>query len=485
MISKDILSQFIAPDGSGRETLFKLFGQVQNSLLDFLTLANDSPPLPIFNRIDSGEFGFPDLPRGDEVISVLERALALGMNPSSSGYLGHMDSIPALWSVLGELVSSAMNNNMLSLEMSPYLTQMEYALMSQFARIFGLPGRGGGMMLSGGTLSNLQALTVARNIKLNVNGGNLFGIKQQPVLFCSEHAHASVFKAGMLLGIGVENVIKVRANEHSRMDVSDLEAKIGSSLASGQLPFAVVATAGTTVTGSIDPLRAVAMVAKRFDLWLHVDAIYGGALMLSPARASCLDGIGLADSIAFNPQKWMYISKTCSMVLFADFDQMQEAIRISAPYMKSQQDFTNLGEISIQGTRHADVLKLYLTMLSIGKQGFCELIEHSFGIKDLILEKIVARDFLKLCTTGEMNIICFCIKGIIDAKQEQLMMTALHEHLQVQGFFLSLPRYKDRLWLRCVPLNPFLETEKIDQLFEQIDRFCRKHINMDIQIMAR
>jgi len=435
-----------------------------------LSKANDRPALPPFLKFDIDHFRIPLNGIGDKITTVVEEILESSMNPASAKYMGHMDSIPALWSIVGDFIASAMNNNMLSLEMSPYLTQLEYALISQFADFFGLPKNAGGVMLSGGTLSNLQALTVARNVKLGLENGNVAGLKKQPVIFCSEYAHASLFKAGMVLGFGLENVIRVKTDAASRMDIDDLKKNISVCLAEGKFPFAIVATAGTTITGSIDPLEDLVLVARRYNLWLHVDAIYGGALIFSEKHRDRLNGIQKADSISFNPQKWMFVAKTCSMVLFADKNAMISAMQISSPYMKDQTDFRNLGEISVQGTRHADVLKLYLTMLSFGRNGFSAMIAHSFAVKENFLVLIASRKYLEVCTTGDTNIICFRIAVHSPAEGDRIM-EKLYDILLSKGYFLSLPIYKGRSWLRCVLLNPFLTESTLVSLFEHIDAF--------------
>ncbi|WP_233522762.1 pyridoxal phosphate-dependent decarboxylase family protein [Peribacillus glennii] len=178
----------------------------------------------------------------------------------------------------------------------------------------------------------------------------------QWVILVPEASHTSRHKAAMLLGLGTSSVISVKSNRNSQMDISDLEKKIIKLFEDGKKPFAVVATAGTTVTGSIDPILSIAETAKKYGLWLHVDDAYGGALIFSEKYRQLLSGIERADSITFNPQKWMYVAKTCAMVLFKNRELLETDFRISAPYMNDI-NFTNLGEVSVQGTRHADILK--------------------------------------------------------------------------------------------------------------------------------
>ncbi len=473
-LEDEILNQFIGPDNSNRKQVEKLIKNVTSQLLDFLSNAEQKPTYPTFKQLDCPHFQIQEKPLSESKIhSNLQELYDLSMNSANPNYIGHMDSMPTLWSVIGDYIASAINNNLLSLEMSPFLTQLEYSLTKQFARLFGLPEASGGVMLSGGTLSNIQALLVARNIKLGIKNGNVFSLKKEPVIFTSEHSHSSIQKTGMMIGIGVENVIKIKTDENSKIDCNDLNAQIEEQLRLGKQPFAIVATAGTTVSGNIDPLKDISKIAEQNNLWLHVDAIYGGAVIFSKKHKHLITGIEQADSISFNPQKWLYISKTSSMVLFRDFNKMIDSFRISAPYMKEQNAYVNLGEINIQGTKYAEILKLWLSLQGLGKSGYGKLIEYSFHLTKIFKTEISKRPFLKLVCKTEMNILCFrgepnyLALEKFDTWNENLQLYLLSQ----TDFFLSLPKYKNNLWLRAVLLNPFLTSKHIKNLFTHIDYY--------------
>jgi glutamate/tyrosine decarboxylase-like PLP-dependent enzyme len=202
-----------------------------------------------------------------------------------------MDTMPTTVSVLGDLVASAVNNNMLSVELSPVFSELEVQVTERIADEFGLGPDAGGVLASGGSLANLHALSVARNRAFDVHEGGLAGMDQSPVLFASEVAHTSLQKAAMLLGLGVDAVVPVETDNDSRMDPAALEGAIERAEENGHAPFCVVATAGTTTTGNVDPLPAIRDVADDHDLWFHVDAAYGGALVFSDAEGDRLDGI--------------------------------------------------------------------------------------------------------------------------------------------------------------------------------------------------
>ncbi len=473
-IDSQILNQFISPDNSNRLEVESLVKKVTKQLLDFLSNASEKPTNPTIKYCDTFHFKIPEFSQNqNEIQAALQELYELSMNPANPKYIGHMDSMPTLWSVIGDFIASALNNNVLSLEMSPFITQLEYSLTKQFAQLFGFPETAGGVMLSGGTLSNLQALLIARNTKLDIKNGNLFLLKKEPVIFTSEHSHSSIQKIGMMIGIGTENVIKIKTDNNSKIDIHDLELQIKEQIKAGKQPFAIVATAGTTVSGNIDPLENISKLAKKFDLWLHVDAIYGGAVIFSEKYKNLINGIEEADSISFNPQKWMYVAKTCSMVLFRDFNKMVENFRISAPYMKEQSAYINLGEINVQGTKYAEVVKLWLSLQSLGKNGYEKLIDYSFYLTDAFKKEITKRPFLKFTSKPEMNIICFRGEPTnVNPKEFDTWNDKLQQYLVSQtDFFLSLPKYKNGLWLRAVLLNPFLTIEHISMLFEYIDNY--------------
>lgn len=316
-------------------------------------------------------------------------------------------------------------------------------------------------------------MLVARNIKLNIKNGNIFSRQKEPVIFTSEHSHASMQKIGMMIGIGTENVLKIRADDNSKVDTDDLEFQIRTQISLGKEPFAIVATAGTTVSGNIDPLSEISNIASKYNLWLHIDAIYGGAVILSSAYRHLMNGTEKANSISFNPQKWLYIAKTCSMVLFKDFDEMIENFRISAPYMRDQNSYINLGEINVQGTKYAEVVKLWLSLLSLGKNGYEQLINYSFNLTDKFINEVAKRNYLKLVSQPELNLVCFRGELVyLNATEFDDWNEKLQKYLvEETNFFLSLPKYKNSLWLRAVLLNPFLTSTHIKDLFDHIDIF--------------
>ncbi len=474
MLAPSVLpaAAFIDPQGRNRAAVEAIFQRVAAQVLDYLAAAGSQGPLPEVKDIHFR--GIPEQPTAiAPLLESLGDLMAQSMNPAHPGYMGHMDPLPATASIVGDWVAAALNNNMLSVEMSPALSRLEPLLLADLAQLFGLGEKSGGLLTSGGSLANLQALTVARNVKLDCLQKGLAG-GPPPVIFASELAHTSIQKAAMGLGLGLEGAVLVPTNANAQMDVAGLEEKILGAIAQGQRPFAVVATAGTTVTGNIDPLPEIARIARRYDLWFHVDAAYGGAIAFSPTHRHRLSGIEQADSVTFNPQKWLYVTKTCASVLFRDLGLLHSHFRVSAPYMNTETDWVNLGELSVQGTRHTDVLKLWLTLQHLGKAGCAELIEASYALTDHFVAQVRQRPYLELASAPEMNLVCFrgCPPGR-SPDQWNIWNADLQQHLlQQHQTFLSLPGFRGQRWLKAVLLNPFTTVAQVGELFLAIDQFA-------------
>ena len=413
-------------------------------MLSFLSKASECSPLPPITK-DFIEIEIPDAPLSeDELLEKLQAAITSSTNVASRGFIGHMNSMPTTMSVLGDFVASALSNNMLFQELSPFFSPLELKLTKEFAKLFGLGENAGGVLLGAGSMSNLQALAVARNLKFNTLEKGLNGTEKQPVILASEAARASIRKAAMVLGLGMSSVIPIRTNSDSQMYIESLEREIKRAKAENKEPFCIVATVGTTITGNIDPLIEIAQIAKEYNLWFHADAAYGGALIFSETHKRKLAGIELADSITFNPQKWLYVSNGCSMALFKREDDLSKAFRVPSPYVQDSKDIINLGEITVHGSRRVEVLKLWLSLLRIGKRGYAQLVDECCRLADYFKSKIDERPFLQIVGTPDMNILCF--RGVPDWIEE----TNWHEWnlnlqqllLKEKNIFLSFSPYR-------------------------------------------
>ncbi len=463
---------FIEPKGENEQYITAFFSEVTKQLIKNRGNAYENELVPKSKEDDTFVNDLNSSHNLEHVLDKLSIIYNDSMNASSVGYIGQMDSIPNIGAIIGDLVTASINNNMLANEMSPLLTWLEQSVIQLFAKWFGFDQNSGGIMTGGGTLANIQALTVARNSKLAISNGNLFGLKKQPVFFASEHCHSSIDKAGMLLGIGTDNVIKIKTNEKGRLLIDDLKLKIDESIAADKVPFAIVSTYGTTNSGALDDVDKIQSICEEFDLWHHIDAIYGGAMVLSQNQKHLCPAFNKADSIGFNPQKWMFVSKTCSLLIFKDFSQVESNFKIAAPYV-TQNNKVNLGEYGIQGSRHASILKLWLSLYLIGKNAYAKMIDLNMTITQLFSQYILAHNHLELYTKPDLNIILFrpskSTEQSISEHSESIRY--FQEYLYEHKIYISPIPWEGELWLKCIFLNPYFDEHELNKFIKLIDDY--------------
>jgi len=454
---------FIDPRGGNQREVQALAHQVLDLLVGHLAQAADKPLQP-----DPGSLvlmRFPEHPQpADILLPLIQQVLDGATNPAHPGYIGHMDTMPSTAAFLGELVSAATNNNMLALELAPFASRLEDRLVRMLAAEFNMGAQAGGVMTAGGTLANLQALTVARNVRYpQVMRAGMVGLTAQPVILASAEAHTSLHKAAMMLGLGSDAVVAVASDANGVMTATALTAAIATQRSLGRDPFAVVATAGTTVLGVIDELDAIGQVCQHEGIWYHVDAAYAGALIWSPRHAARLHGTARADSLTFNPQKWMYVSKTAAMVVFRQRQLLHSHFRTAAPYMGADPELVNLGEISVAGTRHADVVKVWLTMQVLGRNGVAHLIDQSMHLAAQWGSQLAQAGYV-LAAPVATNLVCFRPPGASDDA-----VLAAQQRLHRQGVaFVSTPMWHGQRWLRSVILNPFVDAQRLQAITDAL-----------------
>ncbi|TDU78075.1 aspartate aminotransferase family protein [Streptomyces sp. KS 21] len=312
-------------------------------------------------------------------------------------YLGHLNCPVVIPAVLGEAVLSAVNSSLDTWDQSIGGTLIERRLIDWTAQRIGLGPDADGIFTSGGSQSNFHALLLARDEACRkVVQSSERALPKSEVLpklriFTSEASHFSVKKSAAMLGLGYEAVIAVPVDRGRRMDTSVLALELENCAAEGLFPMAVVATAGTTDFGSIDPLPEIARLAAEHSAWMHVDAAYGCGLLVSPTRRHLLDGIERADSVTVDYHKSFFQPVSSSAMLVRDRDTLKHAT-YHADYLNprrmAQERIPNQVDKSIQTTRRFDALKLWMTLRTMGADGlgslFDEVIELAAAGWDII-----------------------------------------------------------------------------------------------------
>lgn len=292
-----------------------------------------------------------------------------------------------------DMLLSILNTNSHVFTASPALTLIEKYIGRKYARMFGFDGpRAGGLTFPGGSYSNITALHMARSIqfpetKTEGCAGHKFAV------FTSSHCHYSVEKAAILMGLGSKSVIKVNVHETGEMDTDDLERRITEAKRDGYIPLAISATAGTTVYGSFDDFETIGAIARKHDIWFHIDGSWGANFIFSDKQKHKLKGSHLANSLTSNPHKMLGVPCTCSFLLVPDERVFQEANSLQAAYLfhngnTDDDENYDLADGTMGCGRRADALKLYLGWQWYGTNGYRERIDHAVDMTAYLAQKV-------------------------------------------------------------------------------------------------
>ena len=413
------------------------------------------------------------LPRGGrslaEILARLRRDVAAeSIRLTHPMYLGHQVSAPLPAGIWTDMVASAINNSLAVREMSPAGTVLESQVIRWMCELAGYGQASGGTFTSGGTEATFTALLAARAAVLPDAWEHGVGA-DPPVILCGEHAHYAVARAAGELGLGMRQVVRVPSRDF-RMDVRELERALDRAAGDGRRVMAVVATAGSTATGSFDDLTAIAALCEARDLWLHVDAAHGASALLSPRHRHRLRGIERANSIAWDPHKMMLLPLSAGMVLVRRETDLETAFAQQAPYLFHHPEGRrwDQGTRSFQCSRRFDALKVWVALERYGADGIAEL-------HDLLCERarqlhaaIVAHPAFEAVHEPESNIVCFRFSGegngagVLDEVNRRLRESY---NRGGQGW-ITLTVLAGRPVLRVTVMNPRTTPRHLDRLLD-------------------
>jgi aromatic-L-amino-acid/L-tryptophan decarboxylase len=392
----------------------------------------------------------------DAILEDFERILLPGIthwnHPGFFAYFAISGSGPG---VLAEFLSAALNVQAMLWRTSPAATELEEVTLGWLRRLIGLPDQFEGVIYDTASISTLHALAAAR--ELAVPDAWKFGIAGRhdvPRLrvYCSDHAHSSVDKAVMLLGLGRVGVRRIDCDAGFRMIPERLEAAIREDRADGWRPLAVVATVGTTSTTSVDPVADIAPICARESLWLHVDAAYAGVAAMVPGYEWILRGAGQADSLVVNPHKWLFTPFDLSAFYCRRMDAVRRAFSLTPEYLKTAEagSVKNLMDTGIQLGRRFRSLKLWMVLRHFGADGVRARLSEHMRLARLFAAWVGASDRFELAAPVPFSVVCFrAVRDGADAATTDRINEQLLEAVNGGGeIFLSHTRLDSRFVLR-------------------------------------
>ena len=409
----------------------------------------------------------------EELIPVVESYLQYSVRTGSTQFFNLLFSGYSIPGILAEMVTSAINTTMHTYEVAPVATLMEIELIKKLNSLVGF-NEGEGLMVTGGSNANMIGMLCGRHQVLPEAKFKGLG-NHQLLAFVSEQSHYSYSKAANLLGIGIENLVKVKSDVDGRMIPEALEAAIQQSLSEEKTPFFVGATAGTTVLGSFDPLPPIAEITRKYGLWLHVDGAWGAPVLFSDKHKHLLAGSELVDSFTWDAHKLMGVPLICSAILVKEMGILSKACSGGGTdylFHDDENESYNLGQISLQCGRKVDALKLWLCWKYYGKKGYQKQLDNLFELANYATEYIRNCDNLELITEPKFLNICFRYiskenqleNNVLDQLNLEIRKRLIHSGTA----FVNYANYRGKIIIRLILANSELQKEDLEKFFHNL-----------------
>jgi len=315
-------------------------------------------------------------------------------------------------SILAEMLTAALGAQCMSWQTSPAATELEQVVMGWLRRMLGLPDGWSGVIQDTASTATLVALLTARErataYNFNTDGAAAPGARRLTV-YASTEAHSSVDKAVKLAGLGLARYRRVPVDRQYALDVEALEKTLGRDVEEGLIPCAVVGVTGTTSSTAVDPLRRIGELCRRFGAWFHVDAAYAGSAAILPERREILDGIELADSLVFNPHKWLFTNFDCSAYFVRDREALLRTFSMTPEYLRTSHDdeVVNYRDWGIQLGRRFRALKLWFVIRSFGVEGLREKLRGHIALAREFARRVEEDPRFELMAPAPFGLVCF------------------------------------------------------------------------------
>ncbi len=418
--------------------------------------------------------------RGRPAESVLRQffstAVPVGLNTTGPGYLAYVPGGGLPQAAVADLLAGITNRFVGIWSAAPAVAQIEATVIRWFCDLIGYAGTAGGFLTSGGSLANLSAIVTARRIR----AGEDF---RQALIYTSNQAHHSVLKAAVLAGFPVENVRNIATDERWRVRPDALAAQLDRDRKAGGRPLMIVAHAGTTNTGAVDDLDALAELADRERLWLHADAAYGGFFMLTERGRQCLSGLARADSVTLDPHKSLFLPYGTGCLLVRDQQHLRQAHAMDGDYLPTLSDdpeFVDFSQISPELSRDFRALRIWLPIQLHGVAPFRRLLDEKLDLARFAAAELRALDAelvdtLEIVAEPQLSILAFRLrrKGMDREANNRLNRRFLDSINAPRRVYLNSTMLDGRLVIRICVLSFRTHLDRVRECLELIRRAAR------------
>lgn len=407
----------------------------------------------------------------NDLIPILRDYLAINPDVSHADFYKLLYAGQNETALLGDWVTALSNANMHTYQMSPVATLMELELIQSLNQLIGFDN-GDGIMVSGGSQANIIAMMLARQQAFPA--GKKQGFQEKTfVAFVSDQAHYSMLKGANVLGLGSDHLIAVPSDNSGKIKPKALEAAIQQSLSIGQTPFFIGLTAGTTVIGAFDDVKACSEIAKRYQLWLHIDGAWGAPVLFSPQHKHLIADSELADSFTWDAHKLMNVPLTASFILVKQAGLLEETCSGGGGeylFHKDENAAFNLGQRSIQCGRRADALKVWLSWKHLGSQGFAQKVDYLQHCKQQFIQRIEEHpDFELLAPAAYLNVLFRYVpkSNMTEAQSRELTIKLCKTLVSQGGAYVDYAQFAGKTGIRLILANSAVTLNDLDRLLEQ------------------
>lgn len=449
----------------------------------FESLPNRPVQLPAEQRsFESLRGPLPEM--GEDAIRVLDdlcrELVDKGFHVPSANYFGLMNPSPTYMAVLAEALVAALNPQLATMARSQLASKIEQETVRWIGERVGWPGDFDGTFTSGGNEANFSALALALTSKFpRVMEDGVQSVPGAPVIYASAESHHSLDKSAGLLGLGRSAVRRIDVTERLQLDITKLDEAIQEDVSVGKLPFCVVATAGTTNSGVVDDIAAVATLCRRHKLWLHVDGAYGAAAIFSNRHRNLVSGIEQADSITVDPHKWLAMPFSAGVVLTQHPELLKQTFGVATPYMPKigQPATTDNFAISTQWSRRMNSLKLWLTLRVHGREAYEQHIDRQLELTSWMVEQINRSPDFELLTPPMLPILNLCLRDGDDPRA----LEAIVEDVTRDGKqWISTTRVNSRTVIRVMIISYLTEQRHLEELLGRLHAAAEKVVRRTV-----
>lgn len=439
----------------------KFFNELVQKLLAKEKTEPVVEPLPTSTVISELDLDFSDEAMSEEDWeNVVANAVMRTPRTASKLFFNQLFGGRQPKAVLGDLLAVILNNSMYTYKVAGPQAGIEKTIINEVCRLVGYQD-GNGTMPPGGSMANFMSLIMARDSK--APGTLEKGVTQKMIVYTSSESHYSTAKNIAFAGIGRDNVRNIAVDDFGKLDSEDLERQIQKDLAAGHLPFYINATAGTTVLGAFDDVEAIAPIAQKYNLWLHLDGAYCGGVLFSKKHKQLIKGVQNCDSFCFNAHKMLGTPLSCSVFVTKHKSALHTSFSTEADYLyQTDTEGFDLGKTSIQCGRRNDALKLWTLWKSVGNKGLEEIVDHQFYLADVARAYCESNSDYTLYSFPDSVSVCFNYKDI-DPKE---LCTKLYEE---GNLMVGYGKFRGQEFVRLVTINATNSKDDILRFFAALE----------------